>query len=196
MKFTAALIALGTLTAQAHAADIKSVYTTIDLKKCKQTLQPDGHVIEGGWACKGVAGYDVFLNAVDSREMVAFGTTDNANNCAGLKTFGGFNSAGKTIEWLLKDGKPIAAILRWTVSIDPEDSTKQATWLVVSKITPKDSCQMHYVAGSFPKANEAARKAADEKAEAFDCELSKPTFEPADKPPNINLESCSAQGRE
>jgi hypothetical protein len=55
---------------------------------------------------------------------------------------------------------------------------------------------MHYVAGSYPKANEAARKAADDKAESFNCENDKPTFDSTIGPPNINLEPCSAQGRE
>lgn len=110
------------LFTQAFANDVRSIYTKIDLKKCKQTQKPDGQVFEGSWDCKGIASYDVFLSAADAREMVSFGKTD-ANNCAGTKTFGGFNSAGATVEWRVKSGKPIAAILRWTVSIDPEDST-------------------------------------------------------------------------
>lgn len=187
--------AIAGLAPTAIAGDVKSVYTKIDLKTCKQTQKPDQQVFEGAWACKAIAGYDVFVSAADAREMVSFGKTD-ANNCAGTKTFGGFNSAGKTVEWRMKGGKPLATILRWTVSIDPEDSTKHATWLVVSKITPKDSCQMHYVAGSFPHANDAARKAADEKAEAFNCENDKPTFDSNIGPPGISLEACNAQAKE
>ena len=195
MKSLAAFSALMFLAAAAQAEPAKSTYTKIDLKKCQQTQKPDGQVFEGSWTCKGLGGYDVFLSAADSRETVSFGKSD-ANNCAGLKTFGGFNSAGGTVEWRLKQGKPIAAILRWTVSIDPEDSSKHATWLVVNKLEKGASCHMHYVAGSFPKANDAARKAADEKAEIFNCETGKPTFDSTIGAPNINLESCNAQAKQ
>ena len=195
MKTLMIVAAIAGLAAQAFASDVKSIYTKIDLKKCKQTQQPDQQVFEGAWACKGAAGYNVFLSAADAREMVSFGKTDE-NNCAGLKTFGGFNSAGATVEWRVKSGKPLTAILRWTVSTDPEDSTKKATWLVVNKLDKSASCQMHYVAGSFPNANDLARKAADEKAATFNCEKDTPTFDSNIGAPNINLESCSAQARE
>lgn len=193
MKLALCLAALTAFALPVSAEDLKSLYTQIDLKKCRQTAKPDQQVFEGAWTCKGIAGYDVFLTAADAREMVSFGKSEK-DNCAATKTFGGFNSAGKTIEWRMKNGRPIAAILRWTVSVDPEDSTKTATWLVVSKLENGTSCPMHYVAGSAPKANEAARKAADA-AEAFDCAKAKPGFEPADKPPNVSLEACSAQAQ-
>ena len=80
--------------------------------------------------------------------------------------------------------------------MDPEDSTKKATWIVVNKLDKGASCHMHYVAGSFPKANEAARKAADEKVDDFNCESDRPTFDSNIGAPNINLESCSAQAKE
>lgn len=195
MKALMIVAAIASLATPAFASDVKSIYTKIDLKKCKQTQQPDEQVFEGAWACKGIAGYNVFLTAADARQMVSFGKTD-ADNCAGLKTFGGFNSAGATVEWRVKSGKPLTAILRWTVSTDPEDSTKQATWLVVNKLEKGASCQMHYVAGSFPNANDAARKAADEKAGAFNCENDSPTFDSTTGPPNINLESCSAEAKD
>jgi hypothetical protein len=195
MKAMMIVAAIASLTTQAYASDVKSVYTQIDLKKCKQTQKPDGQVFEGAWACKGMAGYDVFLTAADSRDMVSFGKAE-ANNCSGQKTFGSFNSAGATVEWRVKAGKPIAAILRWTVSIDPDDPKKQATWIVLNKLDKGTACQMHYVAGSFPNANDAARKAADEKAGGFNCENDTPTFDSKIGAPNINLESCSAEARE
>jgi hypothetical protein len=195
MKSLAAFTALLPLAIAAQAEPTKLAYTKIDLKKCQQTQKPDGQAFEGSWTCKGLDGYDVFLSAADSREMVSFGKAD-ANNCASLKTFGGFNSVGGTVEWRLKQGRPIAAILRWTVSINPEDSSKPATWLVVNKLEKGGSCHMHYVAGSFPKANEAARKAADEKAETFNCETGKPTFDSNVGPPNVNLEPCNAQAKQ
>ena len=191
MKALMIVAAATSLATQAFADDVKSVYTKIDLKKCKQAQKPDQYVFEGEWACKGIAGYDVFLTAADAREMVSFGKTE-ANNCSSKKTFSGFNSAGGTVEWRVKAGKPFAAILRWTVSTDPDDSTKQATWLVVNKLDKGTACQMHYVAGSFPNANDAARKAADEKAGAFNCEKDTPTFDSDIGAPSINLDACRA----
>ena len=191
MKALMIVVAIASLATQAFASDVKSIYTKIDLNKCKQTQKPDEQVFEGAWACKGIPGYNVFLSAADSREMVSLGKTE-ANNCSGKKTFSGFNSAGATVEWRVTAGKPFAAILRWTVSIDPDDSTKRATWLVVNKLHNGTSCQMHYVAGSFPNANDVARKAADEKAAAFNCEKDTPTFDSNIGAPSINLESCSA----
>ncbi|MEO9167348.1 MAG: hypothetical protein ABI230_02995, partial [Aestuariivirga sp.] len=83
-------------------------------------------------------------------------------------------------------------ILRWTVSTDPDDPNKKATWIVVNKLNKGTACQMHYVAGSFPNANDAARKAADEKAGAFNCEKNTPTFDSNIGAPSINLDVCSA----
>ncbi len=160
MQRVALTVVLVGLPAIAWAGSNTSTYTSVDLKACKQIEKPDGFVFEGSWRCKGLGGYSVFISAANSREMAAFGKK-LANNCAGLKTFSGFNSTGGTVEWRLKNSKPIAAILRWTVSIDPEDSTKTATWLVVNKLEKNDSCHMHYVSGSYPNANEQARKAAD-----------------------------------
>jgi hypothetical protein len=195
MKVFCTCLTFLALSASSFAADTVSAYTQINLSKCLQTQKADEQVFEGAWVCKGFGGYDVFVSAADSRDMVSFGKTD-ANNCAGLKSFGSFNSAGATIEWRIKAGKPFAAILRWTVSIDPEDSSKHASWLVVSKLDHGSSCQMHYVAGSFVNANDAARKAADEKSASFNCDSDKPTFDSTIGPPNIDLDACKDLARE
>ena len=194
MKYLAfALVTIACVSAA--QAEVKSVYTKIDLKKCKQIEKADEFVFGGSWRCKGLGGYDVFVSSADDRESAAVGKS-KANNCSGLKTFNGFNSVGNTVEWRVKNSKPYAAILRWTVSIDPEDSTKQASWLVVNKLEAKDSCHMHYVAGSFPGANDAARKAADEKSADFACETSVPTFDSTIGAPGITMEACSGLARE
>ena len=190
------VLALATLGCVSSAqADVKSVYTKIDLKKCKQIEKADEFVFAGTWRCKGFGGYDVFVSSADDRESAAFGKSQ-ANNCSGLKTFNGFNSVGNMVEWRVKDGKPYAAILRWTVSIDPEDSTKQATWLVVNKLGSKDACHMHYVAGSYPNANGQARKAADDLASGFSCETDVPTIDSTIGAPGITMEICSGLARE
>jgi hypothetical protein len=181
--------------ASSAQADVKSVYTKIDLKKCQQTEKPDEYVFGGTWRCKGVGGYDVFISSADDRESAAFGKI-KGNNCSGLKTFNAFNSVDNTVEWRVKNGRPYAAILRWTVSIDPEDSAKQATWLVINKLEAKDSCHMHYVAGSYPNANDQARKAADDLASDFNCETDVPTVDSNVGAPGITMETCSGLARE
>jgi hypothetical protein len=106
---------------------------------------------------------------------VAFGK-DGSNHCAFGQTFSGFNSVGNKIEWRLKDGKPIASVLRWKVSYDSEDSSKLKDWLVVTKVGGGQSCHMGYVEGSYPKANEKARWLADTAAENFNCKMGQPKF--------------------
>ncbi len=39
------------------------------------------------------------------------------------------------------------------------------------------ACPVHYVAGSFPKANEQARRAANELVDSFDCQSDTPSFD-------------------
>jgi hypothetical protein len=76
----------------------------------------------------------------------------------------GFSSVGQRAEWRIttKNGKqvPIAVIVRFNVSENPEDSSKITSYLVVAKITPQKICVTDKIAASAT-ANEEARKAAD-----------------------------------
>jgi hypothetical protein len=92
----------------------------------------DEAMSSGGYECNGYGDYVVSFAEGDLRSFVSFGK-QTGDHCAATQTFSGFNSVGKKIEWRLKDGKPIATILRWSVSYDPEDSTKQKSWLVVTQ---------------------------------------------------------------
>jgi hypothetical protein len=158
-----------------------SAYSDLDLEnKSLCTLvtpveNGDEAMSSGGYECKGYGDYVVSFAEGDLRSFVSFGksTTDH---CASTQTFGGFNSVGKKVEWRLKDGKPIATILRWSVSYDPEDSAKQKTWLVVTKLEDNNSCHMGYIEGGYPQANEKARWLADTAAEGFSCKSSKTIF--------------------
>lgn len=172
-----ALLALLFSTPQA-LADASSAYTDLDLKKCQQvspeTSGEDGES-SGVFECKGFGKYVVTFFEGDLRSFVAFGT-ETGDHCSSRQTFGGFNSVGNRIEWRLKDGKAVAAILRWTVSYDPENSEKTRTWLVVTKLDIDDSCHMGYVEGAFPNANEKARWLADTAAEAYSCAKGIPIY--------------------
>jgi hypothetical protein len=192
------LLALSVLClgpAAAGAAEFTSQYREANLDKCEQTEPADEFIFEGSWRCSGIAGYDMFFSGADARNFAGFGT-EAGNNCAMLKTFNGFNSFLSPVEFRFRDGKPIAAIQRWSVVADPETSETSITWLIVNKLENGTSCQMHFVAGSYPKANEAARRAADTLTDGFDCENATPTYDSTIGPPGINLEPCSAMARE
>lgn len=149
-----------------------SVYTKYDLDKCKKLDQ--GNTDEGdsgSWLCKGYRDLKIYFAEGDLRDVVAFGKSPKAH-CAAQQTFSGFNSVNPIVEWRLSNGKPIAAIQRWTVSYDPEDSAKTKTWLVVTRMEAGNSCHMAVVEGAFPNANIKARELADSLSEKFECGVS------------------------
>jgi hypothetical protein len=135
----------------------------------------DEQMSSGVFECKGYDDYVVSFAEGDLRSFVTFGK-QTGDHCAATQTFGGFNSVGKKVEWRLKDGIPIATILRWKVAYDPEDSSKEKSWLVVTKLEDNNSCHMGYVEGAYPNANEKARWLADTAAEAFSCKTGKTIF--------------------
>lgn len=165
------------LAAAAHAENT-SAYSDFDLKTCTQltpTTSGDEGEGSGIFECKGHAGIPVYFAEGDLRSLVSFGR-DGQDQCAFRQTFGGFNSVGNKIEWRLKNGKPIATILRWTVSYDSEDSSKTKTWLVVTSLGRGNTCHVGYVEGAYPNANAEARKLADGFAENFNCVTAKPIY--------------------
>jgi hypothetical protein len=172
-------VMVGTLfLATSAIAGYDSAYTDFVPESCKQ-IEPGAAEGEGEFSptyeCKGYKGLSVTFVEDDLRSVVAFGR-DGRNHCAMHQTFSGFNSVGKRIEWRLKDGKPIATILRWKVSYDSEDSTKTRDWLVVTKVEDRQSCHVGYVEGSYPDANAKARWLADTAAEVFSCKVGKTIF--------------------
>ena len=176
----------------AMAAEYESVYTKFDLDHCRIIDKGDEYVYAGTWSCKGYKGIDIVQAVADDRSFAAFGR-NGARHCAFHKTFYGFNTALSPVEWRLHNGKPIAAIERWRVVVD--ENGNSVTWLVVNALRRGESCHVHYVAGSYPKANEAARRAADDLAEGFDCEMDVPTVDSTIGPPSIDLVACSEVAR-
>jgi hypothetical protein len=165
-----------------------STYTRFDLQKtCTQTDKGDDMVFAGTWKCKGIKGIDFVISEGDERAYVGFGRRPT-HSCAMRKTFGRFNTALSPVEWRMKNGRPIAAIQRWRVVTD--DDGNSVTWLVVTALKDADSCHIHYVAGSYPKANEIARQAADDIADDFDCEFDAPTVDSKIGEPGIDMSAC------
>ena len=161
----------------ARAAEIASVYTELNLQRDCTTFASSTE--EGGYAnlaCNGYGGYPVLIYSGDLRESIYYGFPKGGDLAPAWESFGGFNSAGPKIEWRVsKDGDrtiPFATIHRWTVS-DPEDADKTVEVLVVEKVGQlgeQDGCAVGLVlATGNPKANETARKIADEQARNFAC---------------------------
>jgi hypothetical protein len=174
MKTLLAAILLLIAPSLALAAN-NSVYTKFDIAKCPRLDAGNADEGESGsWLCKGYGNLEIYFAEGDLRSLVAFGKSPK-RHCAAQQSFGGFNSVSSTIEWRLNKGKPIAAIQRWTVSYDPDDSAKTKTWLVVTRIESGNSCHMAVVEGAFPNANVKAREIADTLAEKFECGSSKQT---------------------
>ena len=150
MRRTAALFIFLWGVMPAMAGEPSSAYTPFDLAKCTQVAAPDEYVFEGSWSCPGYDGIDIFQSGADARSYVAFGKNP-AEHCSAKKTFNPFNTALSPIEWRLVDGKPFAAIERWSIADD--QGGQAGTWLVVTALRGEDSCPVHYVAGSYPDAN-------------------------------------------
>jgi hypothetical protein len=187
MRTLATLLFLGATAASVEAAEVTSAYTHIDPKDCRQIEDPDEYVFEGAVLCKGYGGIDIYQSGADARSYAAFGE-DAANHCAAKKTFNPFNTALSPIEWRLVDGKPFAAIERWSIS--DSEGNRAGTWLVVTALRDRQSCHVHYVSGSYPNANEQARRAADDLARDFDCEHDVPTVDSKIGAPPIAMLAC------
>jgi hypothetical protein len=166
-------VALACLLAWPAAANpLKSLYTTIELKSCRQTsVQPD----RGAWLCPGLEGYPVYISTADLRTFVSVGPEPEKRRAA-LQTLGSSNSlfrgtAGRaTLEWrfVKRDGKvvPYATIQRYFTRSGPHSGEV----LVVTKITDNEDCHVaHIDALANPDAIALARLIADKEARAFDC---------------------------
>ena len=177
------LLTLGVLTllsfslnVSAQKLKIESVYTSLDEKSCK-TLERES---EGtGWyrgECKGVGGFKLQLTEGDLRESIDVVAPDKKKYELDFTghVSGGFSSVGAQAEWRVsRKGKtvtPIALIVRFNASENPEDSSVITSYLVVSKITKNQICVTNIVKPSV-KANEDARKFADSSADQ-PCQMS------------------------
>lgn len=160
-----ALILISAFGVAAQKSKIKSVYTNLDTTKCK-TLESDA---EGaGWyrgECQGTNGYKLEVTEGDIRQSIDVVAPDKKKHELNFigNVSSGFSFVGTKAEWRVKgSGKtqtPIALIVRFNAS-NPEDETKNTSYLVVSKITKKEICITDVVKPSA-KANEEARKLAD-----------------------------------
>jgi hypothetical protein len=182
MKSLCALVVfvvLAMFNTSASAQTVVSVYTPLDLKKCRHTAGKDVEDY-GTWSCAGYGGIAVYVAAGDQRSYVSYGP-NAAKQSAAKQTLASFNGEGKTIEWRGERGadgnlKPYATIMRWstTVSGDADEPVKGQV-LVVTRLGPGGVCHVGYVdARVNPAANTLAQKIADENARKFQCGADKP----------------------
>ncbi len=159
------LTAIFILTLTVSASPVTSVYSS--LSGCKLVKTGRDWSVQ---ACRGVGGYNLQLEYDDARESITVFGADRKAHPLNLwqVVSSGFSSVGQKAEWRVttKNGKqvPIALIVRFNASENPEDSSKSTSYLVVAKITPQKICVTDKIAPSAT-ANEEARRAADASAD-------------------------------
>jgi hypothetical protein len=143
-----------------------SVYTSVAPRQCrtiKLTAEEAGSY-EG--RCRGVGGYNLIVEEGDLRtniKVVAPGGPTYSLDLWSVVS-SAFSSLGSRVEWrMIKRGgrsKPVALIIRYNASENPDNSNKLTSYLAVAKITPKEICITDKISPG-PKANLDARRAAD-----------------------------------
>ncbi len=142
-------------------AQNKSVYTSTKTSACrtiKQSSEGAGYYVG---ECPGTGGFKAQVLEDDIRQSINIITP--AKKKFELDFWGfysGFSSVGEKIEWRVKGTVPVALISRFNVA-DAEDSSKNTSYLIVSKISKTMSCVTDIVEPGAGQ-NETARKLADE----------------------------------
>ena len=172
-------LALCLAGAGAHA---ESVYTKIDVDKCK-VLEEEGDSIRA--ACQGWGGYPVEFAEGDLRQSLFFGYLGDWARKGHLESFGPFNHMGGTAEWIVEGNIAKAAIMRFIIeNPNPEtgspDKASQGQVLVIYKVGQKgegEACTVGYVdARANPNPNELARKVAADEVKDFACRFNEPQW--------------------
>jgi len=140
--------------------DTQSRYSDLSDKTCKVTF----HESEGDRTqqeCPGVLGYSLLKDTDDDRDSL---TVVHGKKTQPLAFFGhvtgSLNYLGEKVEWRVRDGQPIALVVRMYFT-DPETSQKQQR-LIVARVQPEESCVTQIInASKIPNANELAAEAAD-----------------------------------
>lgn len=151
---------LGLLLSAAVAAQNKSVYTSTRTSACRTISSDESGAGSYEGECRGVGGYKVRLLEGDIRQTINIITPAKKKFELNFWSFyGGFSSIGEKIEWRTNAGVPVALIARFNVA-DPENSEKNTSYLIVSKIGKTMSCVTDIVPPGAGQ-NEKARVLAD-----------------------------------
>lgn len=166
-----------------HAGQMTSTYTKLDFKETCKILE---EVEDGGsvsMLCKGYENYPVHFAEGDLRHSVQFGHVEPGKSRI-WQSFTQWNRVSDTIEWRLRDGVPVAAILRWFIENTDDagsaDPKRVGQVLVVSRVGQQSgnpACVIGYVdALANSNANQLARDLADSLAVDFTCGADKAEF--------------------
>ena len=142
------------LLALSAAAPLTSAYTSLDLDRCTQLDRGEAPQ-SAEWRCAGYRGIPLFVQSGDERYDVDAGAEDRDELWADM-----FDYPGKTVEWRLWRGKPVAIIYR-LLPANPEAGA--VSMLVVETVgtKAKPGCRVGTIRGSEPNANARARRLAD-----------------------------------
>lgn len=160
------LIATLACTATAVAQSNRSVYTPLGDKDCRKIKSAEAGDDGYEGRCRGTAGYSLLLREGDLRQNLTVITPQGKQHSLDLWSVvsGAFSSVGPKAEWRLAPQKgklvPVALIIRYNASEDPESPNKITSYLAVAKITPTEICITEKISPGY-KANEDARRAAD-----------------------------------
>lgn len=151
---------------QSHAQN-RSVYTPLEEKQCRTIKVETTGAGDYEGRCRGVAGYSLTLLEGDLRQNIIVNTPKGAKHSLELWDVisGGFSSVGPKAEWRVtsKNGKPVALIIRYNASENPDSPDKRTSYLAVAKITPTTICITDKISPGAT-ANIDARRAADSAA--------------------------------
>ena len=150
-------------------AQNRSVYTSLEANQCRTIRTETTGAGDYEGRCRGVAGYSLTLLEGDLRQNIIVNTPRGAKHSLELWDVisGGFSSVGPKAEWRManKDRKlsPVALIIRYNASENPDNPDKRTSYLAVAKITPNEICITDKIS-SGANANTDARRAADSAA--------------------------------
>ena len=158
----AALFASGSVS----LAQNRSLYTSLEAKRCRTIKTETTGAGDYEGRCRGVAGYSLTLLEGDLRQNIIVNTPKGAKHSLELwdVVSGGFSSVGPKAEWRMttRNGKlaPVALIIRYNASENPDNPDKRTSYLAVAKITATEICITDKISASA-NANTDARRAAD-----------------------------------
>ena len=153
---------LASLAAAAPAPANTSVYTALDVDRCRVLSRvEEGESIS--WRCPGHAGIPLFVGAGDGRFDVDAGI-DNGQ----WESLSPFNQLGPRVEWRLRGGRPIAIIYRYSVSMPGQAPYSRLAVETIGR-AGRPGCVIAWIDGALPDANAVARDRADRRAATFRC---------------------------
>jgi len=157
--FLSMILSLAAATTLAQAN--RSLYTSLEARRCRTIRIETTGAGDYEGRCRGVAGYSLLLLEGDLRQNVIVVTPKGAKHSLELwdVVSGGFSYVGPKAEWRINKS-PVALILRYNASEDPENPNRKTSYLVVAKITRDEICVTDKISPG-PRANAEARAAAD-----------------------------------